>query len=302
MNDDRAVVTGGAGFIGSHLCKYLYQHGWKNVHVIDLNRPKHIYWNSWSSDIRDLHLFPYSVVFHLASPISEAESYLNPDKYYDNIEFTLDLLKEIGGNYSTYLIYASSAMAGVGNSPYAKMKRYTERILDYHSMAYDSPDQKTHICSLRYYNVTGADMEGELGEDHDPETHLIPSLARASIQKEPFYLYGDGEIVRDYIHVNDVVRRTYKAFLDLKKEKYHFPKIVEIGTGVGYSVSEVINKFKQECNSNLHLIRQPPRSSNDIQYLVADGTAPISSIPLSRCLIDTYNWELKKCKEADGQL
>ena len=185
----RALVTGGSGYLGSHVCKRLKQEGW-DVVVYDIKNPKHVYADLYcKGDIRDrdtlddlLSKIKFDVVFHFAGRIEVGESVKIPTEFYDvNTGGTCNLLNVMVKHGIQNIIYSSTAAV--------------YRTIDFQLDEYDEVQYKTNAYAgstlsaeyaiqqsglkhiiFRYFNLAGADPDGEMGEDHEPETHLIPRI------------------------------------------------------------------------------------------------------------------------------
>src|SRR5882762_25309 len=237
------LVTGGAGYIGSHTCKALAAAGFFPVSIDNL-----VYGLEWAAkwgplikgDINDRDLleqvfitYKPVAVLHFAAFAYVGESVNSPDKYYrNNVTGTLTLLDVMLGHGCNNLIF-SSTCATYGNplilpitedheqrpiNPYGWSKLMIEQIMRDYGRAYD-----LRFVSLRYFNAAGADPDGEIGEDHDPETHLIPLAIEAALGRRPgLDIYGtdyptpDGTAIRDYIHVADLAEAHLLALDHLK--------------------------------------------------------------------------------------
>lgn len=266
---DREVVlvTGGAGYIGSHANKLLHQHGYDTI-VYDNLAYGHKECSKWGTfvlgDLADRDalraLFegnPISAVMHFAAYTYVGESVDHPEKYYqNNVANTLNLLDAMIERGVPFLVF-SSTCAVYGNptrvpiseehplhpiSPYGRSKHMVETILEdvraAHEMKY---------VSLRYFNAAGADPEGETGEWHDPETHLLPLVLDAALGKrEDVKIFGtdydtlDGTCIRDYIHVTDLAAAHVAALDHLKKTGKS--DVFNLGNGNGFTVRQVIDE------------------------------------------------------------
>ena len=216
-----ALVTGGAGYLGSHLAKALKKAGYTTV-CFDIKSPRNmVYWNdAFIGDVRQSTLekpfnqYQIDVVFHLAGRIEVGESVLYPEEFWDiNVGGTCNLLNTMRKFDVSNIVYSSTA--GVyrsqftslsekseidNNNPYANSKYAAECAIR---------DAKVNSIIFRFFNLAGADPDCEMGEDHHPETHLIPLMFK-SLNNEKFIVYGndyqtaDGTCIRDYVHVCDV--------------------------------------------------------------------------------------------------
>ena len=264
------LVTGGAGYIGSHACKALAEAGYLPVTYDNLERG-HEWAVKWGplelGNIRDAqrlaqafdHYKPVAVL-HFAGFTYVGESVLQPDLYYENnVAGTLTLLGAMKRAGIGRLIFSSSAAVyGVPRympldenhplepiNPYGRTKLFIERALQDYARGFG-----LQSISLRYFNAAGADAEGETGEAHDPETHLIPlALAAARDPACPLTLFGDdydtrdGTCVRDYIHVTDLAQAHVLALKALEAGAQ--TAAYNLGVGEGYSVREVLDAVER---------------------------------------------------------
>jgi len=270
---ENVLVVGGAGYIGSYMCKYLSKKGYHPVVLDDFSRGHREaakYGTLYEGSIQDQGVLEkifssYSIcaVMHFAAYCYVGESVTQPNLYYqNNVSATLDLLGAmIKHNIDTFIF--SSTCATYGNpldipitedhpqnpiNPYGRSKLMVEHILNDFSNAYGL----THTC-LRYFNAAGADPDGELGEAHQPETHLIPLAIEAAMGKrEALEVYGDdyptpdGTCIRDYIHIDDLAQAHFLALEKMLND--HTSDVYNLGNGKGYSVKEVIDKTSEILN------------------------------------------------------
>ena len=270
------LVIGSAGFIGSILCKHLVSLGHKVKGLDNFSTGfesltkygSHFQGDFTNEDDLDKIIKsndPFDCVFHLGGFSQVCESVNFPEKYYkNNVAGTITLLSKITEYNIPYLIFSSSA-AVYGNpnqllidenhdlnpiNPYGRSKLMIERIIEDYCSSF-----KLKAVALRYFNAAGADSECELGESHEPETHLIPLLLKSALNpKEPVKIYGkdyrtkDGTCIRDFIHVEDLAKAHYLAFdLLLNKDLDKFISI-NLGSGSGYSIIDVINTANKILN------------------------------------------------------
>jgi UDP-arabinose 4-epimerase len=288
------LVTGGAGFVGSHACKALARAGYLPVSFDNLERG-----NEWAvkwgpldrGDVRnerDLRRVfevrrPWAVM-HFAGYAYVGESVLDPIKYYDsNIGGTAKLLAACAAFHCDNIVVSSSC-ATYGTpaqvplkegdpqnpiNPYGYSKFVVERMLKDAAAAYGI----RHV-SLRYFNAAGADPDGEVGELHEPETHLVPLVILTAMGWKPFVrIYGDdyptpdGTCIRDYVHVSDLADAHVSAIEWLAAGK---PSMAfNLGTGRGYSVGEIVHAG--ECVTGLKIRTQIyPRRPGDPPILISD--------------------------------
>ena len=240
------LVTGGAGYIGSHTNKALHNAGYDTVVLDNLSKgyENFVKWGNLenydigSGDIREVfEKYDIDGVIHFAGFISVTESVEMPQKYLkNNYKNTLNLLK-VMREYDVDKFIFSSTAAVYGNpevipitedsklkpiNPYGHSKWLVEKALEREAA---KGDFNYNYVALRYFNAAGCDFDGQIGEFHDPETHLIPLILDAAIGKrECIYIYGDdydtpdGTCIRDYIHVNDLADAHIKAYEYLCKE------------------------------------------------------------------------------------
>jgi UDP-arabinose 4-epimerase len=292
---DTVLVTGGAGYIGSHVCKALAASGFLPVTLDDLSRG-HGWAVKWgplevgsigdAERVRDLvgrhHLV---AAIHLAGFTYVGESVERPDLYYENnVAGTVRLLNTLLAHGVPRVIFSSSAAVyGLPDecpvteghrlapiSPYGFTKVAIEQVLGDLDRAFGF-----RSISLRYFNAAGADPEGQAGEAHDPETHLIPRLLHAvSRPGTPVSLFGedydtpDGTCIRDYIHVSDLATAHVLA---LRKLLDGAPSgFYNLGNGSGFSVREVVRAVEEATGRAVPVI-MAPRRAGDPARLVSDS-------------------------------
>lgn len=293
----RVLVAGGGGYIGSHTAKILRRLGFDPV-VFDSFCTGHRCAVRWGplveGDLADVKLIRSAVkdyqikaVIHFAASAYVDESMRNPRKYFrNNVANTLHLLDAAMDAGVNYFVFSSScATYGLPErlpipedhrqhpvSPYGETKLCVERVLHWYGAAHG-----LNWTSLRYFNAAGADPDGESGENHDPETHLIPLAIFAAIGKtHPLDVLGvdyptpDGTAVRDYVHVTDLAEAHGLALAYLLEGGKS--RGLNLGTGSGHSVREVIAAVERVGGRRVPT-RQAPRRPGDPPILVADATA-----------------------------
>ena len=266
------LVTGGAGYIGSHLCKALFKNGYVPVVYDNLvyGHKEAVKWGNFvHGDINDITKLTDVIkdykplgVIHFAAFAYVGESVINPGKYYsNNVSGTINLLEAMRVSGLDKIVFSSTcAVYGEPEkipitenetkkpiNPYGKTKSMIEEILSDYFKAY-----KTKSICLRYFNASGADSECEIGENHDPETHLIPIVLDNVIGKrDVITVFGndydtiDGTCIRDYIHVEDLADAHVKA-LNLMLESENLENdVFNLGTGTGYSIMEIIDTVEK---------------------------------------------------------
>lgn len=290
------LVTGGAGYIGSHMVALLLEQGHRVTVVDDLSSGHRdavlggdlIVHDFSDRDFLD-RLFTehrFDGVFHFASRILVGESVSQPGKYYRSNSFaTLTLLEAMRDHGVDYLVFSSTAAVygepaytpiderhpRVPVNPYGASKLMVEMMLaDFyraHGLRY---------VALRYFNAAGADARGRLGERHEPETHLIPLALKAALGKlPPLKLFGDdydtpdGTCIRDYIHVEDLCAAHLQAMQYMKNGGE--PTAFNLGNGAGYSVRQVLDTVADVSGKPVPF-ELAPRRSGDPARLIADAT------------------------------
>ncbi len=290
------LVTGGAGYIGSHTAKALAAAGHKPV-VLDNMSYGHEWAVKWGpfergdlSDVeflkRVLEKHRVEAAVHFAASAYVGESMSNPRRYFrNNTVNTINLLDAMIDHGVTRIVFSSTcATYGIPTrvpideshpqqpvNPYGQSKVFVERILHWYDVAYTM-----RSVSLRYFNAAGADPDGEIGEDHDPETHLIPLVIGAARgTRPPVGVFGtdyptpDGTAVRDYIHVADLADAHVRALDYLARDGA--TTAINLGTGRGHSVREVIDTVERIGGRPVPFTNSP-RRAGDPPELVADAT------------------------------
>jgi len=262
------LVIGGAGYIGSHTARALKHAGHEVIIFDNLSTGYEFFAKGFElvkGDVLDAKtlagvLSKVDAIMHFAASAYVGESVKNPRKYFhNNVEGGLSLLNtalEAGVKKivfsSTCAVYGEPAKVPIEENiprqpvnPYGMSKLFFELALESYDRAYDF-----RYASLRYFNAAGADESGEIGELHEPETHLIPlALGAAAGTTPPLQIFGsdyptpDGTCVRDYIHVNDLASAHLKALEHLSAGKPSFA--VNVGTGTGASVQELISMVEK---------------------------------------------------------
>lgn len=299
------LVVGGAGYVGSHMCKELCRKGYKPI-VFDNLIYGHREFVKWGEfilgdlkDIEQIRLvfqkYKIDAVMHFAALAYVGESVEQPQKYYtNNVLATLNLLNIMLEFDIRHFIF-SSTCATYGEpeylpidelhpqkpiNPYGMSKLMVENILKDYSNAYDF-----NFVSLRYFNAAGCDPECEVGENHEPETHLIPLILDAAIGKrENIKIFGvdydtrDGSAIRDYIHVVDLAQAHILAL------EYLFAgnksDIFNLGNGQGFSVKEVIDCVRKVTKMEFNVIYEGRRAGD-----------PTSLIGSSEKIIKKLGWK-----------
>lgn len=292
----KILVTGGAGYIGSHMAQELLKNGHEPV-VFDnlLYGHKEALPKGARLEVGDLNdeqklekLFEkenFVAVMHFAAFISMAESVENPKIYFRNNVFNAVNLFDTMVRFNVKKLIFSSTAGVYGNplklpipedhicrptNPYGESKLMVEKILSWYDLAYG-----LRFTVLRYFNAAGADLKGQNGEDHDPETHIIPLTMKTALgQNGVFEIYGqdyrskDGTCVRDYVHVVDLVRAHLLAIDKLCQSDKS--QIYNVGTGTGYTNQEVVEMVKKVTGVDFP-VEYSSRRPGDAVELVASS-------------------------------
>ncbi len=292
------LVVGGAGYIGSHVCKALARKGYRPITIDSLvcGHRESVRWGPlYVGSMSDAGLLEkifnshkISAVMHFAAFCYVGESVTDPGKYYrNNVAETLALLEEMVRAQVKRFIFSSSC-ATYGEpleipmteehpqapiNPYGRSKRMVEEILS----DFRDPYGIESVC-LRYFNAAGADPEGEIGEDHRPETHLIPLILQTALGKrEAISVFGDDyptadrTAIRDYIHVNDLAQAHLLALEQLLSGRgggrYN------LGNGQGHSVMEVIETARRVTKEKIPAKIEPRREGDPAVLIGSSGLA-----------------------------
>ncbi|MBD2459565.1 UDP-glucose 4-epimerase GalE [Oscillatoria sp. FACHB-1407] len=322
------LVTGGAGYIGSHAVLALQQAGY-DVLVLDnlSNGHRELVEQGLKvklivGDISDRPLldnlfatYPIAAVMHFAAYIAVGESVTDPGKYYrNNVTGTLTLLEAMVAASIKHFVF-SSTCALYGNpkfvpitedhpqdpiSPYASSKQMVERILADFDVAYGLKSVR-----FRYFNAAGADPGGLLGEDHEPETHLIPLVLLAALGKRDSisilgtdYPTEDGTCVRDYIHVNDLAQAHVLGLKYLQNGGDS--DVFNLGNGSGFSVRDVIEAAQKVAQREINVIERD-RRPGDPPVLVGSSDKARTVLgwqpqyaDLTQILTHAWQWHQKR--------
>ena len=325
------LVVGGAGYIGSHMLKRLAHAGYELTTLDDLSGgyAEAVRWGALvEGNVGDAALLDrlfsrqrFAAVMHFASFIEVGASVTQPLRYYqNNLAHTLTLLQAMRTHGVARLVFSSTA-ATFGQpqyspideahpqqpiNPYGRSKLMVEQILG----DCDRADDLRSVC-LRYFNAAGADPQGELGERHQPETHLIPLvLQAASGRRAHVMVHGedydtpDGTCIRDYVHVNDLCEAHWLALQSLlaggPSQAYN------LGNGQGYSVKQVIATAEQVTGRTVPVFHGP-RRPGDPARLVADARRARQELgwqarhsDLHTIMSHAWQWEQKMAERSGG--
>jgi len=301
------LVAGGAGYIGSHTVKYLLKNNYNVVVVDNLvygHREAVLTDNFVEIDLKDkdgldkvFKKYKIDAVVHFAAYSLVGESVTNPRKYYwNNVVNTLNLLDVMIENDVKNIVF-SSTCATYGEpkytpidekhpqspiNPYGKTKFMMEQIMADYDSAYGLKS-----VALRYFNAAGADAEGQLGESHTPETHLIPIVLQAvKGERDNITVFGtdydtaDGTCVRDYIHVEDLADAHMKAVEKLFETKQSY--CINLGTGIGTSVKEIISATEEVTGKKVPVVYGERRPGDPAKLYASNQKSK-----------DVLNWQPK---------
>jgi UDP-glucose 4-epimerase len=298
------LITGGAGYIGSHTVRYFAERGDMDIVVVDNLDYGH----------KEAIIHPIVAVMHFAAYAYVGESVENPSKYYQNNVLAaynlLEAMREAGCKQFVF----SSTCATFGNphylpideqhpqqpiNPYGQSKVMLEKMLADYSRAY-----QLRYGVLRYFNAAGASLDARIGEDHTPETHLIPLVLDAALGARPHitvfgtdYDTPDGTCIRDYIHVLDIATAHACAFDYLHRTNENFA--CNLGTGRGHSVKEIIDTAQRITGREIPVV-YAARRAGDPPILVADATLAEKLLGWTAAYTDiaetirtAWNWRVK---------
>lgn len=317
----KVLITGGAGYIGSHCNRYFSEKGIETVVLDDLSdgHREAVLWGKYvEGDFGDKNLldrlmkkYNFDAVIHFAAFASVPDSVIRPARYYhNNVTNMQTLLDACVENGIKYFVFSSSAST-FGNpqyvpmdekhpqepiNPYGMTKLIGEKLLHDYERAYG-----LRYCAFRYFCAAGDSEDGHIGEAHNPETHLIPVMIKAAMEKKAFKVFGnnydtkDGSCIRDYIHVLDLAEA---HFLGLKwiMEK-DASNDFNLGSNQGFTVLEMI-KALEKVSGTVVPYKIADRREGDPAVLVASNEkakSVLGWIPkhseIEQILQDAWNWE-----------
>lgn len=317
----KVLVTGGAGYIGSHVVQMLIEQGHEVVVYDNLGAGhREAVHKSATLIVGDLHDIPalkavfdahqFDGIMHFASDILVGESMEKPFKYFrDNIYTVINVLEQATAyNVNRFILSSTANLFDQPNripideteplipgSVYGETKFIAERLLGWMDRIYG-----LKYCCLRYFNACGAHPDGHIGEAHDPESHLIPLVLQVALgQRDAITIYGtdydttDGTCIRDYVHVLDLASAHILALEALKEGD---SRVYNLGSGSGYSVREVIETARKVTGHPIPVI-EGERRAGDLPVLVADsdkigrelGWEPMYD-NLERIMKTAWNW------------
>ncbi|WP_302290756.1 UDP-glucose 4-epimerase GalE [Methanosphaera stadtmanae] len=322
------LIVGGAGYIGSHVNKVLNERGYETIILDNLSygHEESVKWGTLCkcdlaniNEVDDIFTkYDINAVMHFSSFIDVGESVRNPEKYYNNnVVNTMNLLNVMLKHDVKKFIFSSTcATYGIPQkipltenhpqnpiNPYGWTKLMVERILKDYDTAYGL---KSVI--LRYFNASGADESGIIGEWHNPETHLIPLILDAAMGKrEDIKIFGtdydtpDGTCIRDYIHVTDLADAHILSleYLNKNNQSNQF----NLGNGQGFSVKEVIESVKRVTGRNFN-VTQTQRREGDPAILIGSSKKAKDTlgwdpqyVNIDKIIETAWNWHQKLNKE-----
>ena len=327
------LITGGAGYIGSHTVKYFQEKG-EEVIVLDNLQSGHVesvdvkYFYNY--DIRDrndlIKVFSnhnIEAVIHFAANSLVGESIKNPyDYYHNNVYGLLSLLNVMKSFNTKYIVFSSTAAVygepknipitedqeTLPTNTYGETKLTMEKMMKWFARAHDMK-----YISLRYFNACGADPNGKIGEDHYPESHLIPLVLEVPLGKRKnISIFGndyktkDGTCIRDYIHVLDLASAHYMSLQHLRNGKES--NVFNLGSGKGYSVKEII-EIAREVTDHFIPVEIKGRREGDPAILIASsqkakkilGWAPQYD-SIKKIITDAWRWHKKNPKGYNGNI
>ncbi|MGC8770329.1 MAG: UDP-glucose 4-epimerase GalE [Brevinematia bacterium] len=318
------LVAGGAGYIGSHTVKMLYKKGYDVIVYDNLSKGYREFakWGKFiEGDISDdkklkevFKSHKIDAVMHFCAFIEVGESVVEPEKYYkNNLVNTITLINTMkDAGIKNFIFSSTAAIFGEPKhipikeddpknpiNPYGKTKLFVEEILEDYEKAYGF----NSIC-FRYFNAAGADPDGEIGEAHNPESHLIPLILDAAMGKrEAIKIFGtdyptkDGTCIRDYIHVNDLAEAHILGLEFLLKEKRS--ERFNLGSGEGYTVREIIDMVKKITGKEFKVV-ETERRAGDPPVLIADSSKARrmlgwqTKFTLQEIIETAWNWHKKR--------
>ncbi len=290
----KILVTGGAGYIGSNTARVLARRGYEVTALDDLSRghthnvaalPFHKVTLSDTTEVAEiLKREQVDAVVHFAAYIAVGESTQNPELYFsNNVGGSLSLLNAMDQAGVKRIVFSSTAavygmpevLPITEDSPIAPVNPYGEtKVMVERTLGWLDRYSGLRSVALRYFNACGADPDSELGEEHDPETHLIPLLLRAVVTGNPITLFGDdygtpdGTCIRDYIHVMDLAEAHVLALQHLLGGGGS--DAFNVGTGRGHSVLEVLRAVEKVTGRKVPYV-MGPRRAGDPPVLVANS-------------------------------
>lgn len=320
----KVLITGGAGYIGSHTNRYFNQKGIETVVIDDLSdghREAVIVGKLVEGDFGDKILInellssgDYDAIVHFAAFADVADSVANPAKYYENnVSKIIVLLDAAVAHNVKYFVFSSSA-AAFGEpqylpmdenhpqqpiNPYGMTKLIGEKLLEDYDRAYG-----IKFCTLRYFNAAGCSKDGRTGEAHNPEHHIIPLILRAAINEtSELKVFGkdyptqDGSCLRDYIHVDDLADAHYRGLLYIME--HNVSEAFNMGSNNGFTVLEIIHECEKITGKKINYSITGRRPGDPASLVASNekvkkilGWEPKNDI--STIIKDAWKWETNK--------
>lgn len=301
MSLETILVTGGAGFVGSHACKALAAAGYLPVSYDNLSNGHQdaVKWGPLiTADLLDqsalaaaFTAYKPCAVMHFAGLIEAGLSVREPGRFErQNVAGSAALLAAMQAHQVNKLVFSSSAAVYgapqqvriTEDHPRQPANPYGQNKADIEDLLTGASEQGAlRFCALRYFNAAGADPDGELGERHDPETHLIPLVIQAAFGHRPLAIYGtdyetvDGTCVRDYVHVSDLADAHVAAVQRLLAGEPNL--VANLGSGDGYSVQQIIAATERLTGQTINPLHAA-RRQGDVAYLVANSALAEASL------------------------
>ena len=298
----KLLITGGAGYIGSHMVRYAQEHGHEVVVLDDFSTGNE--WAINNCEVIRVNLIDkeklaillkgkfFDGVIHFAAKSLVAESVKKPSLYYqNNLIGSINLIDEMIKNDINNLVFSSTA-AIFGNplankisenhpkkpiNPYGQSKLMIENILEDICLSHEF----NAIC-FRYFNAAGAHYTGEIGESHEPETHLVPNILKSILANtNTLKIFGndyptdDGTCIRDYVHVTDLAQAHLRGLYKLQPQKGF--TAFNLGNGDGFSILDVINECEKVSGKNISYDVEA-RRDGDPSILVADNAKAVNEL------------------------
>lgn len=320
----KILITGGAGYIGSHTNRLLNEKGYETIVLDDLSdghKEAIVAGEFVIGDFGDKELLnklmtenKFDAVFHFAAFASVPDSVVRPSRYYRNNVSNMQTLLDacVEHDIENFIFSSSAATFGVPQqlpmdeshpqvpiNPYGMTKLIGEHLLQDYNRAYG-----LKFCSLRYFCAAGDSKDGKIGEAHNPETHLIPVMMRAAINRKPFEVFGsdydtrDGSCVRDFIHVLDIAEAHILGLNWIKSN--NACNTFNLGSNQGFTVLEMIRALEKVSNKDVPF-KIAGKREGDPPVLVASNKKAQEILGWNAChsgieeiLEDAWNWENNK--------
>jgi len=317
----KVLITGGAGYIGSHTNRHFFENGIDTVVLDDLSdghRESVLNGRFIAGDFGDKRLLnrlmkqeKFDAVIHFAAFASVPDSVRRPARYYRNNVVNMQALLDccVENKIGNFVFSSSAAAFGEPKyvpmdekhplrpiNPYGTTKWIGEKMLADYEQAYG-----IRYCAFRYFCAAGASKDALIGEAHNPETHLIPVMIRAAVTQKPFYVFGtdyptrDGSCVRDFIHVLDLAKAHYLGMKYIMEQRRS--GCFNLGSGTGFTVLEMIKALEKITGENAPYLLAERRAGDPASLVASNdkaarvlGWSPGHS-GIDEILADAWNWE-----------